>query len=130
MAYNDCDSPLVQPSARGMWKAGFRCPDVIISPFEGGEARRLYSEVSYGKYIVLALGMAAVNVGFPGTVSQMSIVGKHSALGKISGDSVYTSEWVDEEKAGFVVVRPDMYISCVADDLESCRRHLGMLFQE
>ena len=131
VAYDDCGSPLVQPSERGMWKAGFRCPDVIISPVNGGEALRLYSEVSYGKYIVLALGgMAAIDVGFSGTVFQLSIVGTASSFDNIKRDRVYKAAWVDKEEAFFVVVRPDMYISCVAENLDSCRRHLGMLFQE
>ncbi|KAK8862794.1 3-hydroxybenzoate 4-monooxygenase [Apiospora arundinis] len=63
VAYNGIGSPLVVESEQGIWKAGKRCPDFTLTkaryPTCGHkfpEQQRLYSMVSYGRFLVLVLG--------------------------------------------------------------------------
>ncbi|KAL4723068.1 hypothetical protein ACLX1H_010309 [Fusarium chlamydosporum] len=53
--YGGFATPLVQGMAQGIWKPGYRCPDVILIN-SSGEPKRLYAMVSYGHFIVLSIG--------------------------------------------------------------------------
>lgn len=108
---------------------------MVISPQSGGEPRRLYSEVTYGKYTVLALGaLHAEDSIFTGATSRYSILHSSSETSISSAkpkEKVYKADWVDSNESTFVVVRPDMYIGYVGDNMDACNRHLrNVLCQE
>ncbi|TQW00033.1 FAD monooxygenase [Cordyceps javanica] len=132
VSYEACGSPLVQQSEHGIWKAGFRCPDMVIKPLSSGEEeeeeRRLYSEVSYGKYLLLSVGKteAAKLSGYP--VTRYSVLPEGASA--IAGvDNTYTADWAKADDVFHVVVRPDMYIAFVSESLDACESHLNKVFQ-
>ncbi|ATY64540.1 aromatic compound monooxygenase yhj G [Cordyceps militaris] len=127
VSYEACGSPLIQPSEHGIWKAGFRCPDMVIKPLSGGETRRLYSDVRYGKYLLLSIGKteAAKESGHP--VTKYSILAEGATVDARS--DTFTGDWVAADDAFYVVVRPDMYIAFVSESLAACEAHISKVFQ-
>ncbi|KND88638.1 3-hydroxybenzoate 4-monooxygenase [Tolypocladium ophioglossoides CBS 100239] len=55
ISYTDSSSPLITASEHGIWKAGHHCPEVVLES-EGKGSTRLYTEATYGKYLVLFIG--------------------------------------------------------------------------
>ncbi|KAH6609979.1 FAD monooxygenase [Trichoderma cornu-damae] len=133
VAYDAMGSPIVENSEHGVWKAGKRCPDVVLSKPEGDGEIWLYSQVTYGKYLVLAIGNhpeqahahADVAVLFnilPSSATLESVLATTSKVG------TFTADWADPEESFAVVVRPDMYVGYVGADIESCQQYLDRLF--
>lgn len=152
VSYQDTGSPLVTASQHGIWKAGYRCPDMVLQSHgsSGGEGKRLYSQVSYGKYVILAVGNHAQDDGAPlghgdvavrydvvaattssstGADSGTEINGQAAAEANLVSTTSFTADWVLPEEEPFtVVIRPDMYIGYVGKDVASCRQYLDELF--
>ncbi|KAM3547942.1 hypothetical protein MY1884_009377 [Beauveria asiatica] len=129
VSYEAYGSPLVEQSEHGIWKAGFRCPDMVIKPLSaGGEEKRLYSEVSYGKYLLLSVGKAqaaAKESALP--VTRYSILSA-GASPDATAVNTFTGDWVAADDVFYVVVRPDMYIAFVSESLDACESHLNKVF--
>lgn len=124
VAYDESGSPIVKASEAGIWKAGFRCPDVPLVSDDKKETW-LYKEVQYGKYLVLNIGLPAVSdFGFNKHVTTIDVQ-------KPGSDATqFTGGWIQEDDSAMVVVRPDMYIGYVAKDAEDCKAYLATLFTE
>ena len=131
VTYNEFNSPLVVSSEVGIWKAGFRCPDVEITPSTGGDSRWLYTEAVYGKYLVLAVGNSQLaDVGFHDHTYRFDIVSEStSAEGTKhhSNSKSFTADWVGMDDSFVVLVRPDMYVA-YAGEVEGAQAHLRELF--
>lgn len=141
VCYADTTSPLVTASEHGIWRAGRRCPDIELITAGGLKATRLYSEVSYGKYITISVGKRQARGSWfaksafcidvlPSSVC--ASVEKTENRSKSSLDGCkpvkqFTATWVSEEDTFTAVVRPDMYIAYVGD-VASCERYLADLF--
>lgn len=122
VAYDQCESPMVKASEAGIWKAGFRCPDVpLTSVIDNTKETWLYKEVSYGKYLVLSIGMPALEETNE-NVTNITVQRSSSEAAAFTGD------WVQDDDCALVVVRPDMYIGYVAKDADECRAYLSTLF--
>lgn len=140
VTYGEFGSPLVKASEHGIWKAGNRCPDMVLSKSDGMKTR-LYTEVTYGKFIVLQIGAnvaATTTLGFSDMAVPYSIHpqadttdaptrGFHSDAE--NAVHTYTADWVSEDDDGvYVVVRPDMYLGYVGRDVEEVKQYLGELY--
>ncbi|KAF4432195.1 phenol 2-monooxygenase [Fusarium acutatum] len=118
MGVNYCEfaTPLIRGTDLGIWKPGYRCPDVEITE-SSGKTSRLYENVSYGDFIVLAIGrrLSAISVSAP----VYSILPDGSTNGHVEchqnrdGDKDFTADWVKNEDPAIVIVRPDMYVGYV-----------------
>ncbi|POR36250.1 FAD binding domain containing protein [Tolypocladium paradoxum] len=148
VSYHDANSPLIKASEHGIWKAGYRCPDVVLES-EGKGSTRLYTEATYGRYLVLFIGNHQ-NVGLghgdvavpyrirpvdkPETVRTNGYAsskenGIHAANGTAgTAGKTFKADWVNSEDSFVVVVRPDMYIGCVGQDFDSCKQYLDDLY--
>lgn len=129
VAYSEFNSPLIVPSEVGIWKAGYRCPDVEVTPREGGDCRWLYTEAVYGKHLVLAIGNAQFDdLGFHDHTYRFDIASE-SASDQVAeiNTKIFTADWVGKEDSFVVLVRPDMYVA-YAGDVEGAKAHLGELF--
>lgn len=129
VSYEACGSPLVQESVHGAWKAGFRCPDMVIKPLAGGDERRLYAEASYGKYLLLSIGknQESKDLGLPVTKYSILPEGTAAADGHVETNT-YTADWATTDDVFHVVVRPDMYIAFVSESIDACESHLNQVF--
>ncbi|KAM3529594.1 hypothetical protein MY4038_005319 [Beauveria bassiana] len=128
VSYEAYGSPLVEQSEHGIWKAGFRCPDMVIKPLlSGGEEKRLYSEVSYGKYLLLSIGKAQAAKESELPVTRYSIL-PAGASPDATATNTFTGDWVTADDVFYVVVRPDMYIAFVSESLDACESHLNKVF--
>lgn len=143
VTYSESASPLVKASELGPWKAGNRCPDMIVAHADGGETR-LYTEASYGKYIVLQVGKgedASADFGFrhvaeiyrvaPSTAARAdsgSATASAATASATGRDRRYIADWVAGDQAYFVVVRPDMYIGFVGRDKLEAQQYLADLY--
>lgn len=135
VSYDDLSSPLITESECGIWKAGNRCPDVLLTPQEGGPETWLYSVVSYGKYLLLSIGKhQEVDSKYSELVSPIEIfpsstpnttppVTETSAFLK---STVFTAGWASNEPIA-IIVRPDMYIGYVGTD-DGWKAYLADLF--
>lgn len=140
VCYEGIDSPRVTTSHLGIWKAGSRCPpDVELVTTPGGKKTRLYSEVTYGKYIVISVGKQQAMSSLFGELTVMFIdvhphspqsvqVSNLSPLQDLLGSSSnvckqakqFTGTWVSDDDSFMVLVRPDMYIAFAGSDVASC----------
>lgn len=123
VSYEGCGSPMVQLSEHGIWKAGFRCPDMVVKTLDGDE-KRLYSEASYGKYLLLSVGKAQAS-----NDSNSSLITKYTILPEGAtcdgtAEHTYTADWATADDVFFVIVRPDMYIASVSEDLATCESYI------
>lgn len=145
VSYRESKSPIVIESEHDFWKAGNRCPDVVLTP-KGGAETRLYTETSYGKYLVLSVGKASTSeFGFEKSASRFDILPQSATVGAPStepngaaeqnstaanesgNNKSFTADWIQDDDSFVVVVRPDMYIGYVGDE-EGAKKHLGDLF--
>ncbi|OAQ98748.1 hypothetical protein LLEC1_05163 [Akanthomyces lecanii] len=129
VSYEACGSPLVEESSHGIWRAGFRCPDMVIKPFIAKTERRLYSEASYGKYLLLSVGKSQSSSDLGPAVTRYSILSEGATPPERNAENTYTAEWVTRDDAFYVVVRPDMYIAFVSESLEACESHISRVFR-
>lgn len=131
VAYDAMGSPIVENSEHGFWKAGKRCPDVVLSKPEGDGDIWLYSQVTYGKYLILAIGNHPEQaISHEDVAVLFNILPSSATLEGVATSKVktFTADWVGLEESFAVVIRPDMYIGYVGADIESCQRYLDRLF--
>ncbi|KAH0489733.1 hypothetical protein TgHK011_010149 [Trichoderma gracile] len=131
VAYDGMDSPAVQESGHGFWRAGKRCPDVVLSKPEVDGDIWLYSQVTYGKFLILAIGDHPEQVLAHEDVAVLYNILSSSANAEgvaTSKARTFTADWAEPKEAFAVLVRPDMYIGYVGADIESCQRYLDRLF--
>uniref|UniRef100_A0A4E9DBU4 FAD-binding domain-containing protein n=1 Tax=Gibberella zeae TaxID=5518 RepID=A0A4E9DBU4_GIBZA len=125
--YSDFATPLVQGTEHGIWRPGYSCPDVVMTA-TSGETTRLYQNVAYGEFIVLAIGKRAPNgsISCPVyTILPDGTTNGHLQLDQDKdGDRTFTADWVKNDPA-IVIVRPDMYVGYAgtAED-EGWKRYL------
>ncbi|PNY29605.1 FAD binding domain containing protein [Tolypocladium capitatum] len=143
VSYHDSNSPLIKASEHGIWKAGYRCPDVILES-EAKGSTRLYTEATYGKYLVLFIGnhqhagLGHEDVAVPYQIlpldeSEAAQTNGHTSENGTRATNGTTSKsfqaaWVRPEDSIVVVVRPDMYVGYVGQDAESCKQYLDDLY--
>ncbi|KAI5861029.1 FAD binding domain-containing protein [Durotheca rogersii] len=128
VSYDGLGSELIVESEQGIWKAGKRCPDIRLTHIATGEAKRLYSTVTYGKYLILALGRERnLEKRFGDLCTYFTLLPSSSTRAETSGDDtkqetetereagagVFSSEVVAVADDFVVVVRPDMYIGYI-----------------
>lgn len=140
VTYDGFGSPLVESSEHAIWRSGERCPDVIISSKSASEPTRLYSEVSYGKFVVLSIGKSLdlSSTYGPGVTSysilpSTSIATEQNGAAAVNGHASVTkrefqADWVSPEDAFVVIVRPDMYIGFVGSDQNNWEAYLDSVF--
>ncbi|KAI0894343.1 FAD binding domain-containing protein [Annulohypoxylon nitens] len=125
VSYDGVRSELIAESKQGIWKAGKRCPDIWLAPIGSKETIRLYSIVSYGKYLVIFLGEQNVQALFgnicthfilrPSDGTRTEIKGYANGSNSEASISIFSSDAVATEDNFVVVVRPDMYIGYVGE---------------
>ncbi|KAJ4113918.1 hypothetical protein NW768_011448 [Fusarium equiseti] len=111
--YNEFITPLVQGVEQGIWKSGYRCPDVTLNT-NAGQVTRLYAIVSYGRFIVLSIGKRIADDLAPSVV--YNILPQETSTQ--AGDGDLTADWVTVGESLVVVVRPDMYVGYVGSGTE------------
>ncbi|KAH7211523.1 FAD binding domain-containing protein [Fusarium oxysporum] len=115
--YSEFATPLIQGTELGIWKPGYRCPDVVITG-SSGKTSRLYENVSYGDFIVLAIGrrLPAISVSAPvyTILPNGSTNGHMGCHQNRDGDKHFTADWAKNEDSAIVIVRPDITCSGVA----------------
>ncbi|KAF4968848.1 hypothetical protein FSARC_3814 [Fusarium sarcochroum] len=119
--YSEFLTPLVQGSEQGIWKPGYRCPDVVLTT-RSGETTRLYSNVSYGNFFVLSIGKHPDN----GTIqAPVYTILPHEVTNGLNGhaenksnEKVFTADWISTESPRIVIIRPDMYVGYVSNGTE------------
>ncbi|KAF4504423.1 hypothetical protein G6O67_007874 [Ophiocordyceps sinensis] len=127
VSYADFDSPLIRTSKHGIWTAGCPCPDVVL--LNRGRSTRLYSEVCYGKHLVLLIGNhASTEFGHQKAAVSYQIHPLGESTSEASGAKIFKADWASQEDSFVVVVRPDMYIGHVGKDAASCRRFLDEIY--
>lgn len=123
VSYAEYPSALVKASDHGIWKAGNRCPDVILSRGASNESTRLYSEVTYGKFLVLFVGNHAESAFEYSSVAVPCIISRKLEIENGTSDEPvanqekslrFNADWVSPDDSYVVVVRPDMYIGYVS----------------
>ncbi|KAG8426055.1 hypothetical protein J3459_008457 [Metarhizium acridum] len=129
VTYRESGSPLVRASEHGIWTAGNRCPDMVLKKTDGAETW-LYTETTYGKYLVLHIGgTPAPDFGFSDVVTHYTIrpASESAAAG---GDSsrTYTADWASKDDPFVVVVRPDMYLGFVGGSADEAKAYLKDLY--
>lgn len=131
VAYDECESPIVTESSVGIWKAGYRCPDVQVTPAAGGESRWLYQEASYGKFVVLQVGDQQLSeLGFAQDVTVYRITAEAEDGTEAANVKSFVADWITAEDSAIVVVRPDFYIGHVGTEIEATKEYLGSLFKD
>lgn len=119
VSYRGMASPLVHTSQHGIWRAGDRCPDVLLS-LSSGEEKWLYTVASYGKHLILSIGGGMkADPKYEHVVTVHNIVASESRVDSEELTSVFRAKWLAEDDQAVVVVRPDMYIGYVGIDLDS-----------
>ncbi|GKU22323.1 unnamed protein product [Fusarium langsethiae] len=110
--YSEFATPLVQGIEHGIWKPGYRCPDVVLTA-TFGEITRLYQNVAYGEFIVLAIGKRLLNGFISAAVYSILPDGTTNGRTELDQDrdcdKTFTANWVKNDSA-IVIVRPDMYV--------------------
>lgn len=136
VSYQDCNSALIKASEHGIWKAGYRCPDVVLES-EGKGSTRLYTEATYGKYLVLfvgnhqSVGLGHEDVAVPYHIRPVDKAEAVQANGHAAEKGTrksFKADWVGPDDLFVVVVRPDMYIGYVGQDVDSCKQYLDDLY--
>lgn len=110
--YSEFATPLVQGVEHGIWRPGYRCPDVVMTA-TSGETTRLYQNASYGEFIVLTIGKRVRNGSILAPVYTILPDGTTNGHVQLDqdrdGDKTFTADWVKNDSA-IVIVRPDMYV--------------------
>ena len=135
VSYDGLGSELISESERGIWKAGKRCPDIYLSQ-SGSDTMRLYSMLSYGKFVVLAIGGPQGCHGhFTDVCTHLTLLPDASREKHANGyskeapteEKIFSSDVVTDDQTLVVVVRPDMYIGYVGDG-EGWKEYLASVF--
>ncbi|KXT06106.1 hypothetical protein AC578_1326 [Pseudocercospora eumusae] len=124
VAYDECGSPLVTESQNGIWKAGRRCPDIILH--SGSESRWLYSTVTYGQFSVLSCGRPLTEEWshFEDISTRYTLLPASSKAADFPSSAdgktlTFVSEDIDPQEQFVVVARPDMYIGYVGTEKQA-----------
>ncbi|PHH89532.1 hypothetical protein CDD83_5839 [Cordyceps sp. RAO-2017] len=147
VSYDTFHSPLVWKSEHGIFQAGFRCPDVVLESLDGEKGTRLYTEITYGKFLVLFVGNhdqvefghkeiatpyhilpLAGKLNTAQTNGNMAAQDSGSPMPQEATVVKFRANWVDPDDSFVVVVRPDMYIGYVHLDAQSCKPYLDDLY--
>lgn len=132
VSYQGLGSALVAESEHGIWKAGARCPDVVVE-LAGKGSSRLYRETTYGKFLVLLVGGGGgghedARVGHE-DVAVVRRALPRGAPGSAGEEApCFLADWVGAGDVYSVVIRPDMYVGYVGDDAGGCRRYLEQVY--
>lgn len=124
VAYSGLNSPLIVESKRGIFEAGYRCPDLWLQEQETGATCRLYERPLYGRYILLVTENAAAFEFKSGNSAFLTIIRlvpiKAPGAGKNRIEKASHEEWDEDGPFGCpnvkdgvdfaVLVRPDYYI--------------------
>ncbi|KAH9905170.1 FAD binding domain-containing protein [Xylariomycetidae sp. FL2044] len=137
VSYDGLKSELVVESERGIWKAGKRCPDIYLRRPGAAEPQRLYSMVSYGKYLLLTIGGAkeGCQCGFKDQCVRLTLLPPAGSSAPVNGhtqggdERVFTSDVISEADGKYVVViRPDMYVGYVGEG-DGWKGYMGRVFR-
>jgi len=127
ISYECLSSTLIHESQRGIWRAGYRCPDVPLIHYNSGEEKWLYDLVAYGSFLVLSMGERHRNYNGLGASSRQNLMTVYNILPATSTNDqppgtednegqVFRARWLQGDDNFVVVVRPDMYVGLVAGD--------------
>ncbi|KAM0496320.1 hypothetical protein ACHAP8_007581 [Fusarium lateritium] len=129
--YSEFATPLVQGTEHGIWRPGYRCPDVVMTA-TSGETTRLYQNVAYGEFIVLAIGNRLPNGSTSAPVYTILPGGTTNGHVQLDQDrdcdKTFFADWANKASA-IVIVRPDMYVGYAgtAED-EAWKNYLDAYF--
>ncbi|KAI0903025.1 FAD binding domain-containing protein [Ustulina deusta] len=125
VSYDNLGSSIVIESDRGIWKAGKRCPDILVSRAGIHDAeQRLYSTIPYGKFVILQLGTARTPIsGFEEEAVHFNLLPRGAQYQKtddptetwLSDEQVFPPNVKSGEDGLVVIVRPDLYIAYVGN---------------
>lgn len=122
VAYDESGSALVSESEHGIWKAGRRCPDIVLSrPGFPNESRRLYSTLAYG-FSIISCGGSLDWSSFDGKIATYRLLSAGEASSEVGSTSGGQASWtfasseVQPDERFVVVVRPDTYIGYVGTE--------------
>ncbi|KAH7137200.1 FAD binding domain-containing protein [Dactylonectria estremocensis] len=116
VSYDGLASPLIKESEHDIWKAGHRCPDIIVKAASSAASTRLYAEASYGKFLVLLIGKhpeSAFNYSSIADVyhilpSEEQAEPGQEVQSQTTEGNRFTADWVKSDDSFVVVVRPDI----------------------
>ncbi|KAI8960216.1 FAD binding domain-containing protein [Daldinia sp. FL1419] len=136
VSYDGIGSELIADSERGIWKAGRRCPDIQLCRDGTEEVLRLYSIISYGKYLVLFIGRSGTAQSLGDVCTYFVLRDRNSVQDPTNGHGnglqgeahVFSSDVVTAEDDFTVVVRPDMYIGYVGNG-DGWKQYLGQVYK-
>ncbi|OAL43314.1 FAD/NAD(P)-binding domain-containing protein [Pyrenochaeta sp. DS3sAY3a] len=123
--YAGLGSELVRESARGVWVAGERAPDLWLEGPQDEASVRFYQKLSYGRYVVVVVGAAgrSINVQDARFASVIRLTALKAKGVGARGDGDGLLEEIHPESYGFswakrgdeyaVLVRPDCYVEFV-----------------
>lgn len=115
VAYDTSGSSLIVESEHDIWKAGQRCPDLLLSSSSGfSDSIRLYSTVRYGQVSILSIG-DPLRESWP-TSSDMCvryIILADKQQNAADTNTAFKCQDIQSDARYVVVVRPDMYIGYV-----------------
>ncbi len=125
VSYDNLGSSIVIESDRGIWKAGKRCPDILVSRAGIHDAeQRLYSTIPYGKFVILQLGTARTPISsFEEEAVHFNLLPRGAQYQKtddptetwLSDEQVFPPNVKSGEDGLVVIVRPDLYIAYVGN---------------
>lgn len=119
VSYDGLGSELITESERGIWKAGKRCPDIYLTRVGKKDPERLYSLVSYGRFLIFTIGGQQSDHSFSDISTYFTLLPEKtegaSTTDTVVEDGVFSSDVVSGGERFVVVVRPDMYIGYVGD---------------
>lgn len=117
VSYDGTGSALLTESEQGFWKAGRRCPDLVLHQRDCNDEIRLYSTVAYGQFSILSIG-GPLNQRW----SNLSVsMARYAVLpadqeANDAGELTFRSPDVQPDEHFVAVVRPDMYIGFVGTE--------------
>lgn len=125
ISYEGLSSPFVQESSHGIWRAGYRCPDFVLTNGSGNK-RWLYQIVSYGKFIIITVGAdTGAPSRLPNLATKITLLpecadggGSEKSASALEQNNTYTADWLKGDKSYVVAVRPDMYVGMVDESLD------------
>lgn len=118
VAYDGCGSALITESEHGIWKAGRRCPDILLSkPGNPDGWRRLYSTLAYG-FSIISCGGAISRLETSGKASiyRLLPLGETDCSGNGQDSCTFQASEIHPGEQFVVVVRPDTYIGYVGPE--------------
>jgi phenol 2-monooxygenase (NADPH) len=129
VAYDGMPSALLAESEQGIWKAGRRCPDIYLNVPRSIESRRLYSSVSYGRFLVISIGgLQDTSLRRFQDVTTPFHLFPSNEVPADADEKTFGSDIAIPGEKFVVVVRPDMYIGCVGSEA-AASAYLSSIFR-